>query len=203
MFLAPAGNVWKGIIPRIQIESSTNTKSTAFGFNFFCHTVFFDMIRHHNVFIMKKTVGTFMNCSFHGLALAHAFIDNNFFCRIVVISLCSIRNLIESNRYCGYSGDCFHEYFIILNTGCQLLWHKKGQWFSLCLLISKYGSWSESWDNNLHLFQFRMSIFTNHRLLILVLSFSCLFSFHGCRSNDRDSFFPSFYLPAKRLPSFI
>ena len=149
---------------------------------------------------MQQCVAYFMDSGFHGLEIAHIFLNCDILFRLMIIAFCFPFYLHHADWNRGNVLQCFHERVIKLYAPGKFRYFQFCDRFSLCLADIKYRCHTEPWNDHLHDLCFRLTVIPDHRLFgHRVDLFNLLFLTDGCRCDDLDSFFPTFYMAVKFL----
>ena len=149
---------------------------------------------------MQQCVAYFMDSGFHGLEIAHIFLNCDILFRLMIIAFCFPFYLHHADWNRGNVLQCFHERVIKLYDPGKFRYFQFCNRLSLCLADIKYRCHTEPWNDHLHDLCFRLTVIPDHRLFgHRVDLFNLLFLTDGCRCDDLDSFFPTFYMAVKFL----
>ena len=150
-------------------------------------------------------MGNFMDAGFHGLALAHAILDHDFFIDAAVKSLCPALNLIKADRRRGNIPDRLHKDFIVFHAAHQFRRSQFRKRFPFGLRYIKNRSNPEAWDGVHHFLHLRRPVRLQHRLQRRRINLLHFFLFPDRRrGNDLDAFLPTLHLTMELfLPCLI
>ena len=141
-----------------------------------------------------------MDSGFHGLEIAHIFLNCDILFCLMVIPLCFPFYLHHADWHRGNVLQCFHERVIKLYAPGKFRYFQFCNRLSLCLADIKYCCHTKPWNDHLHNLCFRLTIIPDHWLFCYRVNlFNLLFLTDGCRCDDLDSFFPSLYMAVKLL----
>ena len=179
--------------------------SNGLGFQFLLLGAFCNTFRLHGIPVMKPCMADFMNQGFQCLALAHPFLDHDFFIDRVVIALRTAVDISKADRNRTDCRERIHKHLVMRCISGQLRHIQFRERIPGCLREIEDLLHLEAGNGHFHFFRFRLSVCTQHgRACPGVNHFPFPSFLHRCRCNDRQSLLSPHHLPVELcLPGSI
>ena len=139
----------------------------------------------------------FMDGSFEGLQLAHAFLNGDPFFLIVGVSVCAAFNGFKINGKGRHPFQGFQKERVILYVPGQFIYAQCGEFLALGLGDIIDIAYAKLWYLDLHRFHDRVAVWRKQRFVGVRVSFLLfLLDFNFLWNHDSNSFFLCFYMAA-------